>query len=150
MSHNDGTYCLSLVLPHVGKGTVELDGDTLKVGRFIVFARKGVRCVGCGLKASFFKKEISNGRPILNLYARTDDKRIVLFTRDHIIPESRGGTRDITNMQPMCADCNSKKGDSITFENRLKQTGAVFKKLFRRMWFILKGTVTTLKAVWRK
>jgi len=150
MSHNDGTYCLSMVLPHVGKGTVVLDGETFRIGRFIVFAKKGITCVGCGLRASFFRKEMSNGRPILNLYARTDDKRIVLFTRDHIIPESRGGTKDISNMQPMCADCNGKKGDAITFENRVKQTVTVFKKLFKRFWFILKGSAITLKAIWRK
>jgi hypothetical protein len=28
---------------------------------------------------------------------------------DHVIPESRGGTCDITNLQTLCRRCNSKK-----------------------------------------
>lgn len=32
-------------------------------------------------------------------------------TRDHIIPISRGGTNDWSNLQPACAECNASKRD---------------------------------------
>ena len=33
------------------------------------------------------------------------------FTIDHIIPEHRGGTDHVENLQLLCGHCNSVKGD---------------------------------------
>ena len=148
----DNAYPLNRVLPYVAKGQVELDGHMVNVGRFNMFARKGTVCVGCGLVASFFRKErTKEGYYFLNLYG-IDGKtnRFILFTRDHIIPECRGGTRDLTNLQPMCADCNTKKGDYITYHDRIKQTFVVFHKWIKRITSITRGSLYILKAVWRK
>jgi 5-methylcytosine-specific restriction endonuclease McrA len=30
---------------------------------------------------------------------------------DHVIPVSRGGTDDLTNLRPACAPCNNRKGN---------------------------------------
>ena len=32
------------------------------------------------------------------------------LTADHIIPLSRGGTHDVTNMRALCQHCNSARG----------------------------------------
>ena len=36
----------------------------------------------------------------------------VLFTKDHIIPKSKGGKNHISNYQTMCEPCNSEKGNN--------------------------------------
>lgn len=50
--------------------------------------RYGFLCLGCGQKP---KK----------------------LTKDHIIPVSLGGKDHISNIQPLCARCNSLKGNTI-------------------------------------
>lgn len=37
-------------------------------------------------------------------------------TRDHVIPESRGGSNERYNIAPACADCNSEKGSLTAAE----------------------------------
>lgn len=39
-----------------------------------------------------------------------------LLTIDHIVPKAKGGSRERSNLQTMCWDCNNAKGDSIPEE----------------------------------
>ena len=78
--------------------------------RYMTFYQKGVKCVCCGKEGTHFKLcgEEGSNRRHFNLYA--DDG--TLITKDHIIPASKGGPDKVSNMQTMCADCNSAKGDT--------------------------------------
>lgn len=89
--------------------------------RYITF-RKSLACVKCGLVGSVMRLEMTRGSrdeiPHFNLYARNEHGHLVLMTKDHIYPKSKGG-RDIPeNMQTMCEHCNGKKKDLIPEEYR--------------------------------
>lgn len=55
-----------------------------------------------------------------------EDLKFRFLTLDHIMPLSRGGTNDKTNIQPLCFSCNCKKSDAILDIN-LKNTLSTYK-----------------------
>ena len=65
------------------------------------------KCVCCGLEKEWDSKAYH-----FNLYYVNGDKEI-LFTKDHIIPASKGGLNTMENYQTMCSPCNYKKGATI-------------------------------------
>lgn len=83
--------------------------------RLWTFYECGVECELCGLEAEFFaveKNHEGEARPHLNLYVETSDGE-VLFTKDHIVPQSKDGKNKISNYQTLCKPCNERKGDSV-------------------------------------
>lgn len=94
---------------------VEFDGYPVKTfsQRYSVF-RKNHKCVVCGLEATHYRLERQIGAKNyhFNLYGMKDGEE-VLFTKDHILPASKGGKNHIDNYQTMCQFCNQEKADSI-------------------------------------
>lgn len=101
-----------------------VSGHTVKVAgaRLRTFATKGVDCVCCCAKGSFYRVEDNYSGAHLNLYAIKEGGREVLMTRDHIIPKSHGGSNGVSNMAPMCVDCNNARGTK-DFDKFLSEFG---------------------------
>lgn len=68
-----------------------------QVTNTFLFARDGYKCQFCG-------------RSVMDLKPRES------LTRDHLIPLSRGGTNDWTNVVTACSSCNTKKGNWLPAE----------------------------------
>jgi 5-methylcytosine-specific restriction endonuclease McrA len=56
--------------------------------------------------------------PHINMYHVEPNGSLMLMTKDHIVPSSKGGSDHIDNLQTMCSKCNSKKGN-LPFEEFL-------------------------------
>lgn len=95
----------------VGDQTYQANTESLRLS---CFSRSTV-CVACGLEGSrfFLCKNPSDSRPHLNLYAVENDE-MVLMTKDHIVPVSRGGTDTLSNLRTMCSPCNHGRGNNQT------------------------------------
>lgn len=68
-----------------------------QVTNTFLFARDRYRCQYCGRAAAELKPRES-------------------LTRDHLIPLSRGGTNDWTNVVTACSPCNTRKGNRLPEE----------------------------------
>lgn len=92
-------------------GAIEMKGSSL---RYLCFM-KSLECVNCKLKGNiiFIEKFPNDKFPHANLYHRRKDGSLMLMTKDHIIPKSKGGKDHIDNLQTMCSACNEVKGSQI-------------------------------------
>lgn len=93
----------------------EHDGHVVRLSslRLRTFKQHGVVCFGCGVEGSFFAMERHGDQSTyhLNLYGIDKDGDEVLFTKDHIIPRSKGGRDVLWNMRTLCKMCNKIRGN---------------------------------------
>jgi hypothetical protein len=102
--------------------------------------KKSQTCICCGLQGTkFLLQQAVEENPHLNLFGEKDGKDI-LFTMDHFIPQSKGGTNDLSNLQTMCAECNELKGNSFISNERLR-------KLIKEYHENIKNGLTHKKAL---
>lgn len=71
-------------------------------------------CVRCGIVGNIFAidNQITrpNKNPHLNLYHyNPETKEYIMMTKDHVIPDSKGGKDHLSNLQCMCEECNERK-----------------------------------------
>lgn len=115
-----GEFSLDDVFPHVTEDltkreyavgdkthTVRMDSE-----RYHVF-KENHRCVACGLAGTKLLLDLNPGdtSPHFNMYAE-ESGRLVLMTKDHKIPKSKGGTDALSNFRTMCATCNNIRGNA--------------------------------------
>jgi hypothetical protein len=118
-------YSIDQILPLIGEKAhrINLDGDKVNVfsTRLQTFKNKGINCVACGLKGQYFVKEKSDKDLVfhINLFGVDKSGREVMFTKDHIIPKSKGGKDKLDNLQTMCERCNTAKRDNLP-KNKIK------------------------------
>ena len=91
---------------NVGNKSYRVRMNSLRYQTF----RANQSCVACGIQGNIFLLEISPPatRPHFNFYHR-DGNRLILMTKDHIIPRSLGGSEKLSNLQTMCSTCNNLK-----------------------------------------
>lgn len=83
--------------------------------RLNLYTTKGTDCIECGLKGLHFRPLWIEdaGMWTLRLFGIDEHGIEVPITRDHIIPKSLGGPGDLSNLQPMCEDCNRFKDNAV-------------------------------------
>jgi len=92
------------------------DGFEINISETLrLIRREGCTCKKCGATGTHFKISDDGG---LNLfYEKSNGGGHVIFTKDHIVPKSKGGINNSINYQLLCQECNSKKAAKFDVKN---------------------------------
>ncbi|HSC33358.1 MAG TPA: HNH endonuclease [Gemmatimonadaceae bacterium] len=100
-----------------------------QVTNTFLFARDRYRCQYCGRTAAELRPRES-------------------LTRDHLIPMSRGGTNDWTNVVTACSPCNTRKGNRMPEEIGMHPLTAPVEPHFVHLsWAVRRLTPTQSKYI---
>lgn len=102
---------------------VESINKNVSIRRMQCFAIKGTECVSChhAHGNTIRVEEWPNGQIHVDLYDVREDGSFVLINIDHIKPKSLGGGNTLSNYQPMCQPCNTRKGNNPKFVFTIKK-----------------------------
>lgn len=119
-----------ILLEDARKNLFDVKVSSLRMELF----RQNPKCVACHRVGHLWILEAHRRfeTPHLNLYHVQEEEEtgdwknlakngLVLMTKDHIIPRSKGGPTTLENLQTMCAICNSKKGDTFSGKVQMKK-----------------------------
>jgi len=97
-----------------------IDEHEVRVGedRLLCFKYKGTICQNCGQKALYFALERVTSTNYDGWTLSLCGENYSYFTKDHIIPKSKGGPDILENYQTYCWDCNLRKGSQLSHEIR--------------------------------
>ncbi len=109
-------YAIEDVLASYFGKKITVDGHTYKVRqdsvRYQTFD-KSLVCCCCGIVGTRMFLDtpcVGHWSAHFNLYAEWNGK-LILMTKDHVIPRSKGGADDVSNMRTMCTNCNGTRGN---------------------------------------
>ena len=107
---------------------IRVDGKAYRVNMGasrLQVLKKNPLCACCGIRATDASldldakrtKETGNFHYHVNLYARSgehgkDHQHMILLTKDHVVPRSKGGKEEESNFQTLCANCNFLKDNA--------------------------------------
>ena len=118
---------LPLIASSRDSGFYYLHGRLVGVSsiRLRTYTHDCTTCHHCGLEATHFAVERQKNDPgfHLNIYGLNDNGHEVMFTSDHIVPKSRGGSKSsLENRQCLCTKCNQRKSNKTEEELCLTST----------------------------
>src|SRR5829696_5189363 len=100
-----------------------------QVTNTFLFARDGYRCQYCGRHKGQLR-----GREFL--------------TRDHVLPLSRGGDNEWSNVVTACSSCNTRKGNHLPEECGMHPLGAPREPHFVHLsWAVRRLSITQAKYI---
>jgi hypothetical protein len=114
LANFDAAIILNLVAAGVHEFVFDNYEISLAKKRYKIFV-DNPSCVCCGITGSIMvlEKHVYENVPHFNLYAKKECGKKVLMTKDHIIPQSKGGTNENENLQTMCSECNNLKENTV-------------------------------------
>jgi len=94
---------------------VEIKTHSIRIKTFMKNTSKV--CVNCGRVGTHYRLQ-SNKNSVENPHLGLWSDDGIQFTKDHIIPKSKGGTNELDNLQIMCEVCNNAKKDNINTKKK--------------------------------